>query len=274
MADLDALAGELVTALGNTSVSWLQPELLRLLADGEPITVAAIAAATSRSQADVRSGLAGMPDTEYDDEGRIVGFGITLRPTPHRFDVDGRSLFTWCALDTLMFPLLLGRSAEVTFPCHATGADVRVGVGPEPVSMKLYELESTADRQREDAVRPGPPYEIAEKKITALVGVTLQDKALERASLAAHYGLALSWSPLYLLLRRTTSLPPLVAGLGTGAAMSAIADEWMTPALGFSAPNRADPLATHMRGVAAHLVFGLGVAATTEALWAARGRRP
>jgi len=29
-----------------------------------------------------------------------------------------------------------------------------------------------------------------------------------------------------------------------------------------------------MRGVAAHLVFGHGVAATTEALWAARGRRP
>jgi len=66
----------------------------------------------------------------------------------------------------------------------------------------------------------------------------------------------------------------LVAGLGTGAAMSAIADEWMTPALGFSAPNRVDPLATRMRGVAAHLVFGLGVAATTKALWAARGRRP
>jgi len=66
----------------------------------------------------------------------------------------------------------------------------------------------------------------------------------------------------------------VVAGLGTGAAMSAIADEWMTPALGFSAPNRAYPLATHLRGVIAHLMFGLGVAATTEALWAARGRRP
>ncbi len=144
----------------------------------------------------------------------------------------------------------------------------------EPVSMKLYELESAADREREDAVRPGPPYEIAAKKIAGLVGVTLQGKALTRASLAAHYGLALSWSPLYLLLRRTTSLPPVVAGLGTGAAMSVIADEWMTPALGFSAPNRAYPLATHLRGVIAHLVFGLGVAATTEALWAARGRRP
>jgi len=56
----------------------------------------------------------------------------------------------------------------------------------EPVSMKLYELESAADREREDGVRPGPPYEIAAKKIAGLVGVTLQGTALERASLAAH----------------------------------------------------------------------------------------
>ncbi len=95
----------------------------------------------------------------------------------------------------------------------------------EPVSMKLYEMEATADREREDAVRPGPPYEIAARKIAVLAGVTLEGKALDRASLAAHYGLALSWSPLYLLLRRRTSLRPITAGLTTGAAMSAIADE-------------------------------------------------
>ena len=144
----------------------------------------------------------------------------------------------------------------------------------EPVGMTLYELESEVDRHREDKARPGVPYEIAAAKIAGLVGVSLQGPALQRASLVAHYGLALSWSPLYLLLRRTTALGPVVAGLGTGAAMSVVADEWMTPALGFSAPNRAYPLATHLRGVAAHLVFGLGVAVTTEALWTLRGRRP
>lgn len=64
----------------------------------------------------------------------------------------------------------------------------------EPVGMKLYELESKADRDREDAARPGPPYEIAAKKIASLAGVTLEGRALDRASLTAHYGLALSWS--------------------------------------------------------------------------------
>ncbi len=108
----------------------------------------------------------------------------------------------------------------------------------EPVSMRLYELESEKDRQREDAVRPGPPYEIAAKKVAASLGVELHGVALERASLAMHYGLALSWSPLYGVLRRTRDVHPFLAGLGTGAAMSLVADEAMTPLLGYSAPNR------------------------------------
>lgn len=49
--------------------------------------------------------------------------------------------------------------------------------------------------------------------------------------------------------------------------MSLVADELIAPTLGFTAPNRAYPLATRLRGVAAHLVFGLAVAATTETAW-------
>lgn len=49
--------------------------------------------------------------------------------------------------------------------------------------------------------------------------------------------------------------------------MSLVADELIAPALGFTAPNRDYPLVTHARGVAAHLVFGLVVAAATEAGW-------
>jgi hypothetical protein len=138
----------------------------------------------------------------------------------------------------------------------------------EPVSMKLYELESDADRQREDAVRPGPPYRIAAEKAAGLVGRQLSDAQLDKVSLVFHYGLAVSWAPLYPLLRRRAGLSPATAGLGTGAAMSLIADELMTPVLGFSAPNRDYPLATHVRGVVAHLAFGLTVAAVFEAAWA------
>jgi hypothetical protein len=144
----------------------------------------------------------------------------------------------------------------------------------EPVSMKLYELEPAEARAREDAVRPGAPYRLAAEKLTKVFGFELSEKQLERLSLVFHYGLAVQWAPLYPLLRRRTNLNPVAAGLATGTAMSIVADELMTPAFGFSAPNLEYPLVTHARGFAAHLAFGLAVAAVVEAGWAAMRNRP
>ena len=142
----------------------------------------------------------------------------------------------------------------------------------EPVSMKLYELEPAAARNKEDAIRPGPPPRVAAQKIAEVLGRPLSDEQLERASLALHYGLALSWAPLYPLLRRRTRWLPALAGLTIGAAMSVIAEELTTPAFGFSAPNLDYPLVTHALGFAAHLIFGVVVAATFEAGWAITDR--
>jgi hypothetical protein len=144
----------------------------------------------------------------------------------------------------------------------------------EPVSMKLYEWESAANRAGEDAARPGPPYRIAAEKTARLVGLELSEAAMGKAALAFHYGLAASWAPLYPLLRRRANLGPLAAGPGHRASMSFLVDETLTPALGFSAPNRSYPLATHARGLVAHLVFGLAVATVTEVGWVVLRRRP
>ena len=144
----------------------------------------------------------------------------------------------------------------------------------EPVSMALYKMESPETRAREDAARPGPPYRLAAEKTAKALGLDLSDKTTERAGMGFHYSMAVSWASLYGLLRRRDHLGGPLAALVTGAAMSAVADEALTPLLGFSAPNRAYPLATHARGVAAHLVFAAAVGAVTEAAWALTGRRP
>jgi hypothetical protein len=115
----------------------------------------------------------------------------------------------------------------------------------EPVSMKLYELEPEAERQQEDRVRPGPPYEITARKTAALLGLQLTDKQVEQAGLVFHYGLGMSWGTVYTLLRRLT---PLV---GDG----------LTPLLGTS---RAEPFSTQIHGFVAHLVYGLSAAAVAE----------
>lgn len=137
----------------------------------------------------------------------------------------------------------------------------------EPVAMKLYEMEPDAARRQEDEARPGPPYTIAAKKTTEIVGLDLSERQVRTlGKVGFHYGLGIGWAPVYLLLRRKAGMTPLGAGLATGAAMSLLVDEGMTPLLGFSAPNQAYPLVTHLRGFVAHLAYGLGVAATTELL--------
>ncbi len=108
--------------------------LLRLLAGGEPVEVAALAGAAGRTVEEIRNRLAAVPDTEYDEDGRIIGQGLTLRPTRHRFTVDGQELYTWCALDTLIFPTLLGRAARVESTSPSSGQSIRITVEPAGVT--------------------------------------------------------------------------------------------------------------------------------------------
>lgn len=90
---------DLVDRLATPEETGLNPALLvpplKLLAHGEPAAIDELAAATGRTVEAVRSGLAAVPDTENDTEGRIVGKGLT----PHRFAAEGKPLYTWCALE-------------------------------------------------------------------------------------------------------------------------------------------------------------------------------
>lgn len=135
--DLRSLAQALAVSLRGSRTEGqplvLLPTLLRLLARGEPVSPIEIAEGAGVSEAEVHTRLAASPDAELDDDGNLVGMGLTLRPTPHRFRLDGGDLYTWCALDTLMYPSLLETSAVVESPCRGTGDPVRVEVGPEGV---------------------------------------------------------------------------------------------------------------------------------------------
>lgn len=131
MTENTSLADRLTSSeTGQEASLWLP--LLNLLAQGDPVEFSALAAATGRTEADVREALAAVPDIEY-EYGRIIGQGLTLRPTPHRFEVNGEQLYTWCALDTLIFPTLLGASARVESVSPASGDPISVTVGPDGV---------------------------------------------------------------------------------------------------------------------------------------------
>jgi alkylmercury lyase len=111
----------------------LLPHAIRLLAEGRPVTLEQLAAAAGWSVKDVEAKLAAQTSAERDDQGRLLGLALTLRPTSHRITVDGRTLFAWCATDTLIIPIILGRPAIVESTCPQTGAAIRIELTPEAV---------------------------------------------------------------------------------------------------------------------------------------------
>ena len=56
----------------------------------------------------------------------------------------------------------------------------------------------------------------------------------------------------------------MAAGAVTGVALAVVIDEVCNPALDITLPCDAYPLSSHIRGLAAHLVYGVSVAAAGE----------
>jgi alkylmercury lyase len=138
-ARLDSCLADIEWAAGPAAFGVWRATMA-LLMRGQPACLESIAESLGLAPQRVQETLRGFPDAEYDDDGRIVGLGLTLRPTRHRFEVEGRALFTWCALDTLMFPAILGTAARVESTCFATGEPIRLEVdasGPHEVAPSI-----------------------------------------------------------------------------------------------------------------------------------------
>lgn len=64
---------------------------------------------------------------------RLIGWGLTHHQTPHRFQVDGHDLYTWCAADSIFFPVVIGTPARIVSPFAATGEFIHIDVTPTGV---------------------------------------------------------------------------------------------------------------------------------------------
>ncbi len=133
--------------------------LYRRLAEGAPVALPALAAELARPLVEVERRVAAWPGVYYDGERRVIGYwGLTIRPMTHRLRVDGRELFAWCAWDTLFLPTVLGRTAEVSSVCRASGRPVRLTVSPrkvdsaEPGGLVVSFLVPEADAVRADVI--------------------------------------------------------------------------------------------------------------------------
>jgi alkylmercury lyase len=111
--------------------------LYRELAKGQAVDATQLGRALSVSPEEAQAPLArdSIRALVYaDDQGRVVGFGgLAVARMHHRFEVDGRTLWTWCAWDSLFIPEILGNTARITSPDPENGEVVRLLVSPDRI---------------------------------------------------------------------------------------------------------------------------------------------
>lgn len=111
--------------------------LYRELAKGQPVDAAELGPALGRSASEVRALLErdSLKAFAYlDDRGRVSGFGgLATTRMRHHLELEGRTLWTWCAWDTLFVPEILGERARVTSPDPETGEAIRLTVTPQAI---------------------------------------------------------------------------------------------------------------------------------------------
>ena len=111
--------------------------LYRELAKGSPVSATQLAAALDVPVASAEDllGRDSIRSFVYpDEEGHVLGFGgLAAAPMPHKLDLDGRTLWTWCAWDSLFIPEILGEQAQVESRDPQTGGTIRLTVTPEGV---------------------------------------------------------------------------------------------------------------------------------------------
>lgn len=107
------------------------PHIVRLIARGQPVDIDELASPVQRSPNEVERSLRAQSGTEWDADERLVGFGLSLRPTEHRFTVASRTLYTWCVTDTLLFTIILGKATVAESTCPTTHQPIRVDLSPD-----------------------------------------------------------------------------------------------------------------------------------------------
>jgi alkylmercury lyase len=165
LTTVDQLASDLLARLPVVTgeEQRLGVEIYRQLAEGQPVAPSRLAQALRVATSEVAALLQRpnlKPLTYADQQGRVIGFGgLAVQVMPHRFVVDGRTLYTWCAWDSLFIPGILGRKADVESLAPESGARIRLTVAPngvqhvEPESAVMSFLLPSAETFQADALK-------------------------------------------------------------------------------------------------------------------------
>ncbi len=102
--------------------------LQQLLLEGQPVSQERIASRLHVAREEVPALLQG---AELDAQGNFVGWGLTLVPTRHAYQINGRQFYVWCAGDAITFPILHKTSAVIVSSDPISGETIRLIGTPE-----------------------------------------------------------------------------------------------------------------------------------------------
>jgi len=111
--------------------------VLQSIASGKPVSAEKLATniGFSLKETQILMRRSRKSGADFDDEGQMIGNALTLRPTSHRLEIGGQTLYAWCALDTLFLPGLIGKTGEVHSTSAATGDPIQLTVAPTGVQQ-------------------------------------------------------------------------------------------------------------------------------------------
>jgi alkylmercury lyase len=131
---LESLAQAIVARQERYQRCTLQfDQVVQLWAQGRPVVPGELASALQRLLDETLAILREHPEVKYIAHGDIICSGFILNPTSCRYQVEERTLFTWCGIDTLTYLVSHALTAQVTSHCPTTGRLIRLTVIPERV---------------------------------------------------------------------------------------------------------------------------------------------
>lgn len=136
------------------------------------------------------------------------------------------------------------------------------------VTSALYERESAAAREREQAARPAgqPPADNLADRVAGRLGLSLSADQKPTAGQVTHFALGILPGAAYAVMRDRLPLIGAARGLVFGALLFALNDEYLNTRLGLAGPPAAYPAEAHARGLVGHLVLGVATDAGVDIL--------
>ena len=139
-----------------------------------------------------------------------------------------------------------------------SAAEKKVEEAEEPKDSRQGEEEKQTEQQGEDAT-----VKTAEFISENVFGHDLTEQEKKWAGPAVHYGFGASMGALYGALANGSALASAGRGTAFATALWLGGDEIAVPALGLGGSPLESPLSSHVKALAAHLVYGV----VTDLVW-------